>query len=174
MKQARLDEYMEDGFKNMEKVVEDRENYDEEKKNYDEGCIYCRSFNGVYTAMGKKLKLHPGSLFLFIEDGVGVYADIDHVFHRCREGLIQNIRFLYSMFKHFSGMDLKVVAVGKAFDDSLYLYVSNILRLHQGRAVYRDFTVSVIDNTSLEEFKRRHYYMQIVDKDIVEEALGGG
>jgi len=131
--------------------------------------MYYRSFNGVYTVMGKKLKLHPGSLFLFMDVGVRVYADIDHVFYNCREGLIQNIRFLYDVFKHFSGMGLRVVAVGKAFDDDLYLYLSN--RYH-GRANYRDFTVSVFDNTSPEEFKRIHDYMQIVDGGIIKEALG--
>jgi len=56
------------------------------------GCEYC-SLKGR-----ERYTLHPGSIFLYVKDGkLKALADIDHVHHKCREGLIDNIGFLYSM-----------------------------------------------------------------------------
>jgi len=54
--------------------------------------------------MGRgKFKLHPGSLFIYFKDGrLKAIADIDHVYHKCREGLKENIRFLYRMLEILS------------------------------------------------------------------------
>jgi hypothetical protein len=39
----------------------------------------------------KKYIFHPGSIFLYFKDGkLKVLADIDHVYHKCRDGLIDN------------------------------------------------------------------------------------
>jgi hypothetical protein len=44
------------------------------------------------------------------------------------EGLIDNIRFLYSMMCELKSTGYNVVFVGKAFDDDLYIYVSGRIR----------------------------------------------
>jgi hypothetical protein len=54
-------------------------------------------------------------------------AYIDHVYHKCREGLIDNIGFLYRMMCELKSTGYNVV-VGKAFDDDLYVYVSGKMR----------------------------------------------
>jgi len=51
-----------------------------------------------------------------------VLADIEHVFKYCRHGLMENIKFLYRMLLDLGSRGLKVVVVGKAYDD-LYAYI---------------------------------------------------
>jgi hypothetical protein len=46
---------------------------------------------------------------------------MDHVYHKCRDGLIDNIGFLYSMMCELKSTGYNVVVVGKAFDDDLYI-----------------------------------------------------
>ena len=48
-------------------------------------------------------------------------ADMDHVYKDCKHGLIENIRFLYRMMGDLRMKGLKVFAVGKAYDDNLYI-----------------------------------------------------
>jgi hypothetical protein len=43
----------------------------------------------------ERLRLHAGALCLYFKDGRWLArADIDHVYHRCRKGLIDNLRLL--------------------------------------------------------------------------------
>jgi hypothetical protein len=43
----------------------------------------------------ERLRLHAGALYLYFKDGRWLArADIDHVYHRCRKGLIDNLRLL--------------------------------------------------------------------------------
>ncbi|MCL7397073.1 MAG: hypothetical protein LZ167_06635, partial [Thaumarchaeota archaeon] len=81
-------------------------------------CEYCcLKGRGRYT-------LHAGSIFLYVKDRkLKALADIDHVYYKCREGLIDNIGFLYSMMCELKSKGYDVVVVGKAFDDDLYAYV---------------------------------------------------
>jgi hypothetical protein len=82
-------------------------------------CNYC-----ILKSM-KKYIFHPGSISLYLKDGkLRVLAYIDHVHHKCREGLIDNIGFLYRIMCELKSTGYDVVVVGKAFDDDLYIYVS--------------------------------------------------
>jgi hypothetical protein len=56
-------------------------------------------------------------------------ADIDHVYHRCRKGLIDNLRLLKRLYDHLytNGRPsrdgrLRLLGVSKAYDDDLYAY----------------------------------------------------
>jgi hypothetical protein len=70
----------------------------------------------------RRYTLHPGSISLYVKDGkLKVLADIDHVYYKCRGGLIDNIGFLYSMMCELKSKGYDVVVVGKAFDDDLYI-----------------------------------------------------
>jgi hypothetical protein len=74
------------------------------------GCEY-------YSLRGRgRYTLHAGSIFLYVKDGkMKALADIDYVYYKCRDGLIDNIGFLYSMMCEFKskGYDV-VVVIGKA------------------------------------------------------------
>jgi len=46
----------------------------------------------------ERLRLHAGALCLYFKDGRWLArADIDHVYHKCRKGLIDNLRLLRLM-----------------------------------------------------------------------------
>jgi len=111
----------------------------------------------------KKYIFHPGSIFLYVKDGeLRVLGDIDHVYHKCREGLIDNIGFLYRMMCELKSKGYNVVVIGKAFDDDLYVYVSG--RIKEDKIFYRGFTLKVFDNfNSIEGFEKIDWYMQSVD-----------
>jgi len=87
----------------------------------------------------KKYIFHPGSISLYIKNGkLRVLADIDHAYHKCKEGLIDNICFLYRMMCELKSMGYNVVVVGKAFDDDLYVYISG--RIGEKKIFYKGFT----------------------------------
>jgi hypothetical protein len=93
----------------------------------------------------KKYILHPGSIFLYVKDGkLKTLADIDHVYHKCREGLIDNIVFLYRVMCELRSNGYNVLVVGKAFDDDL---------------------------NSINDFEKMDWYMQYVDDEAVREAV---
>jgi hypothetical protein len=49
----------------------------------------------------ERLRLHAGALYLYFKDGRWfARADIDHVYHRCRKGLIDNLRLLKRLYDH--------------------------------------------------------------------------
>jgi hypothetical protein len=118
--------------------------------------------------------LHAGSIFLYIKDGsLKALADIDHVYYKCREGLIDNIGFLYKMMCEFKSKGYDVVVVGKAFDDNLYVYVVD--RVEEEKIVYNGLDVKVIGGFSnVEGFERMSWYMQSVDGEMIMEAIRGG
>jgi hypothetical protein len=122
----------------------------------------------------KKYIFHPGSIFLYVKDGeLKVLADIDHVYYKCREGLIDNIGFLYSMMCELRSKGYNVVVVGKAFDDDLYVYASD--RPSENKIFYKGFTLKVLDNfNSIDSFEKMNWYMQIVNDETIMEAIRGG
>jgi hypothetical protein len=128
-------------------------------------CNYC-----VLKDMEKYI-FHPGAVSLYVKDGkLKVLADIDHVYYKCREGLIDNIGFLYSMMCELKSNGYNVVVIGKAFDDDLYVYVSD--RPSENKIFYKGFILKVLDNfNNVEGFEKMNWYMQNVDDEIVREAV---
>jgi hypothetical protein len=118
--------------------------------------------------------LHTGSIFLYIKDGeLKALADIDHVYGKCSGGLRENIVFLYSMMCELKSKGYDVVVVGKAFDDDLYVYVVD--RVEEEKIVYNGLPVKIIGGFSnVEGFERMSWYMQVVDEEMIMEAIRGG
>jgi hypothetical protein len=126
-------------------------------------CNYC-----ILKEM-KKYIFHPGSIFLYFKDGeLRVLGDIDHVYHKCRESLIDNIGFLYRMMCELKSTGYNVVVVRKAFDDDLYVYVVD--RVGEGKIVYNGLHVMVGGLNSIEGFERMNWYMQTIDDETVIEV----
>jgi len=98
-------------------------------------------------------------------------ADMDHVYDDCKHGLVENIRFLYRMMADLKARELKVFAVGKAYDDDLYAWVYG-----GGRDLeYRGMKVVVFEAPkTVEDFKKFSYGLQSVSPSLVEEALEKG
>jgi hypothetical protein len=121
----------------------------------------------------ERYTLHAGSIFLYVRNGrLKALADIDHVFHKCREGLIDNISFFYSMMCKLRSKGYDVVVVGKAFDDDLYAYVVD--RVEEENIVYNGLPVKVIGGfNNIEGFERMNWYMQVVDEETIMEAIRG-
>jgi hypothetical protein len=119
----------------------------------------------------KKHIFHPGSISLYLKDGkTRVLADIDHLHHKCREGLIDNIGFLYGMMCELKSTGYNVIVVGKVFNDDLYIYVSG--RIIEDKILYRRFTLNVFDNlNSIDCFERASWYMQSMDEETVMEVV---
>jgi hypothetical protein len=122
----------------------------------------------------KRYILHAGSIFLYVKDGkLKALADIDHVYYKCREGLIDNISFLYKMMCEFKFKGYDVVVVGKAFDDDLYAYVVD--RVGEEKIVYNGLDVKVIGGfNNVGGFEKMNWYMQSVDEEMITEAIRGG
>ena len=84
--QTSLDEYVDGEVEAKEEYVVNSEEEAPVGNVEFEGCEYCR-----LRGRGK-FKLHPDSLFIYFKDGrLKAIADIDHVYHKCREGLKENI-----------------------------------------------------------------------------------
>jgi hypothetical protein len=156
-----LDEYIEENVEVEEETVGETDTKPSK-------CNYC-----ILKEMEKYI-FHPGSIFLYVKDGkLKVLADIDHVYYKCREGLIDNIVFLYSMMCVLRSNGYNVVVVGKAFDDDLYVYVSD--RPSENKIFYKGFTLKVLDNFNIiEGFERMNWHMQVVDEETIMEAIRGG
>jgi hypothetical protein len=125
----------------------------------------------------KRLRLHAGALYLYFKDGRWLArADIDHVYHRCRKGLIDNLRLLKRLYDHLytNGRPsrdgrLRLLGVGKAYDDDLYAY--GVGRFPEE---FDGLKIKHIETETMEGFERLHYYMQPVPEEVVREALEGG
>jgi len=156
-----LDEYLE------KETVEVEEETVGEADTKPSKCNYC-----VLKDV-KKYIFHPGAVSLYVKDGkLKVLADIDHVYHKCREGLIDNICFLYRMMCELRSKGYNVVVIGKAFDDDLYVYVSD--RPSENKIFYKGFTLKVLDNIkSIDSFEKMNWYMQIVNDETIMEAIRG-
>jgi|GEM_PF-532197 len=130
-----------------------------------EGCGYCRlRGEGRY-------KLHPGALNLYYKDGgLKAMADLDHVYGKCREGLKENIRFLYRVLRDLKSRGFDAVVVGKAFDD-LYAWVRG--SGESGKKLdYEGFSILLSRFVAtVEEFEKMNWYMQVVDEKTILEVL---
>jgi hypothetical protein len=99
-------------------------------------------------------------------------ADMDHVYHRCRKGLIENLRFLKLFYEvmYYRGKpkagEFTVVGVGKAYDDSLYIY--GVGKFPQE---YEGFRVNYVEAEDVEALEKFHSYLEPVPEDVIEEAL---
>jgi hypothetical protein len=122
----------------------------------------------------ERLRLHAGALCLYFKDGRWLArADIDHVYHRCRKGLIDNLRLLKRLYYHLytngrASRDgrLRLLGVSKAYDDDLYAYgVGRFPERFDG------LKIKHIKTETMEGFERLHYYMQPVPEEVVREAL---
>jgi hypothetical protein len=135
-------------------------------------CGLCGEPDGPLSF--KRLRLHAGALYLYFKDGRWLArADIDHVYHRCRKGLIDNLRLLKRLYDHLytngrpsSDGRLRLVGVGKAYDDDLYAY--GIGRFPEE---FDGLKIKHIETETMEGFERLHYYMQPVPEEVVREAL---
>jgi hypothetical protein len=122
----------------------------------------------------ERLRLHAGALCLYFKDGRWLArADIDHVYHRCRKGLIDNLRFLKRLYDHLytngrASRDgrLRLLGVGKAYDDGLYAY--GVGRFPEE---FDGLKIKHIETETIERFERLHYYMQPVPEEVIREAL---
>jgi hypothetical protein len=122
----------------------------------------------------KRLRLHAGALYLYFKDGRWLArADIDHVYHKCRKGLIDNLRFLKRLYYHLytNGRPsrdgrLRLLGVSKAYDDDLYTY--GVGRFPEE---FDGLKIKHIETETMEGFERLHYYMQPVPEEVVREAL---
>jgi hypothetical protein len=122
----------------------------------------------------ERLRLHAGALCLYLKgDRWLAVADIDHVYHRCRKGLIDNLRFLKRLYDHLytngrASRDgrLRLLGVSKAYDDDLYAY--GVGRFPEE---FDGLKIKHIETETMEGFERLHYYMQPVPEEVVGEAL---
>jgi hypothetical protein len=131
------------------------------------------------------LKLHGGALWLY-RDASGnfkAFGDIDHVYHICESGLMENIRALKKIFRLLEErLGLKVFAVGKDYDDVLHIHILNINEKTSVRLVEKEFEemglqayVTPLENTDLDEyvesFENHLSYMPAVSPDVLQRAL---
>jgi hypothetical protein len=122
----------------------------------------------------ERLRLHAGALCLYFKDGRWLArADIDHVYHRCRKGLIDNLRLLKRLYDHLytNGRPsrdgrLRLLGVSKAYGDGLYVY--GVGRFPDE---FDGLKIKHIETETMEGFERLHYYMQPVPEEVVREAL---
>jgi hypothetical protein len=138
-------------------------------------CEVCGEPSGPFTF--QRLRLHPGAVKLYPKGGKwSARADMDHIYNRCLKGLVENLRFLkrlyddlyYHMYyrKRVGGGRFVIVGVGKAYDDTLYVYgVGRFPREFKG------FRVGYVEVEDVEALERFHYHLQSVPEDVIEEAL---
>jgi len=124
----------------------------------------------------ERLRLHAGALYLYFKDGRWLARADDHVYHKCRKGLIDNLRFLKRLYDHLytNGRPsrdgrLRLLGVSKAYDDDLYAY--GIGRFPEE---FDGLKIKHLETETMEGFERLHYYMQPVPEEVVREALEGG
>jgi hypothetical protein len=135
-------------------------------------CEVCGEPSGPFAF--KRLRLHPGAVKLYLKGYVKweARADMDHVYHRCRKGLIENLRFLKLFYEvmYYRGKpkagEFTVVGVGKAYDDSLYIY--GIGRFPQE---YEGFRVNYVEAEDVEALEKFHSHLELVPEDVLEEAF---
>ena len=144
----------------MERLVKAREGMEEE------AARVCGCGRKYYWY--RPLKLHPGALYVYKVDGEWrALADIDHVYHKCREGLIGNIRELMRVFEAATQTGIKAVIVGKAYDDDLYLYARDARR---ERVVLNGLNIRVSEAPEISFFERTVSYMDRVSPGFVKAA----
>jgi hypothetical protein len=81
--QTSLDEYY-----TLDEHLEEEETVKVEKEHVEESNTKPSKCNYCILKNMKKYIFHPASIFLYFKDGkLKALADIDHVYHKCREGL---------------------------------------------------------------------------------------
>jgi hypothetical protein len=122
----------------------------------------------------ERLRLHAGALCLYFKDGRWLArADIDHVYHRCRKGLIDNLRFLKRLYYHLytngrASRDgrLRFLGVGKAYDDGLYAY--GVGRFPEE---FEGLKIKHLEVEKVESLEALNYSLEPVPEEVVREAL---
>jgi hypothetical protein len=122
----------------------------------------------------ERLRLHAGALYLYFKDGRWLArADIDHVYHRCRKGLIDNLRLLKRLYDHLytNGRPsrdgrLRLLGVSKAYDDDLYAY--GVGRFPEE---FDNLKIKHIEVEKVESLEALHYSLEPVPEEVVREAL---
>jgi len=130
-------------------------------------------------------KLHAGALWLY-RDASGnlkALADIDHVYHECEHGLMENVKALKKIFELLDKrFGLRVFAVGKDYDDDLHIHVLNTNEKTNVRLIEKEFEemglevcVTVLKNTDLNElvesFENDLKYIQAVGSNVLQRGL---
>jgi hypothetical protein len=130
-------------------------------------------------------KLHAGALWLY-RDASGklkALADIDHVYHECEHGLVENLIALKKIFELLDERSgLGVFAIGKDYDDDLHIHILNVNEKTNIRLIEKEFEemgleacVTVLKNTDLDELveslENDFKYMQAVGPDVLQRAL---
>jgi hypothetical protein len=125
----------------------------------------------------ERLRLHAGALCLYFKDGRWLArADIDHVYHRCRKGLIDNLRFLKRLYDYLymNGRPsrdgrFRLLGVGKAYGDGLYAYgVGRFPERFDG------LKIKHLEVEKVESLEALQYGLEPVPEEVVGEALEGG
>jgi hypothetical protein len=136
-------------------------------------CEVCGEPSGPFAF--KRLRLHPGAVRLYRDNCLrwSARADMDHIYNRCRKGLIENLRFLKTFYEEMlyyrgrpKGGKFDLVGVGKAYDDSLYIY--GVGKFPQE---YEGFRVNYVEAEDVEALERFHSYLEPVPEDVLEEAF---
>jgi hypothetical protein len=100
-------------------------------------------------------------------------ADIDHVYHRCRKGLIDNLRFLKRLYDYLymNGRPsrdgrFRLLGVSKAYGDGLYAYgVGRFPERFDG------LKIKHLEVEKVESLEALHYGLEPVPEEVVREAL---
>ena len=125
-------------------------------------------------------RLHVGAMYVFMHtDPPTVLADIDHVYYKCREGLLSNIKALVNIARSVEDVIMgRVLVIGKAYDDDLYLYLTRDDRGDVGkvrelllREGFEDIFVEKVSHDDLTRVIEREWYLQVVDGETVVLAL---
>jgi hypothetical protein len=122
----------------------------------------------------ERLRLHAGALTLYLKGGRWIaVADIDHVYHRCRKGLIDNLRLLKRLYDHLytngrASRDgrFRLLGVGKAYGDGLYAY--GVGRFPEE---FDGLKIKHIEVEKVESLEALQYGLEPVPEEVVREAL---
>jgi hypothetical protein len=122
----------------------------------------------------ERLRLHAGALCLYFKDGRWLArADIDHVYHKCRKGLIDNLRLLKRLYDHLytngrASRDgkLRLLGVSKAYDDDLYAY--GVGRFPEE---FEGLKIKHLEVEKVESLEALNYSLESVPEEVVREAL---
>jgi hypothetical protein len=122
----------------------------------------------------ERLRLHAGALCLYFKDGRWLArADIDHVYHKCRKGLIDNLRLLKRLYDYLymNGRPsrdgrLRLLGVGKAYGDGLYAY--GVGRFPEE---FDGLKIKHLEVEKVESLEALNYSLESVPEEVVREAL---